>query len=224
MDKKVLIKKYGGILSAVYRVIHHNRIKVARGNDIKIAGSFLNHCNINIYGIGNSIIIAPGITRLYNCDITIKGSNCKVTIGSDSNLHNTSLYIEDDGGSIHIGKHVTISGKTNIAVIEGKSVTVGDDCLFSAEISFRVGDSHSILDTSTGKRINPSKDITIGNHVWIGHSVKVLKGATVGDNSVIATGAIVTDKDFPPSSIIGGSPAKVLKEGVNWDPRRLPID
>lgn len=92
---------------------------------------------------------------------------------------------------------MTISGKTNIAVIEGKSVTVGDNCLSRPRFLSALVIVIAYSSNSTGKRINPSKNINIGNHVWIGHSVKVLKGATVGDNSVIATGALVTDKDFP---------------------------
>lgn len=52
----------------------------------------------------------------------------------------------------------------------------------------------------------------------------ILKGSTVSDNSIIATGAIVTEKIFPKNCIIGGIPAKVLKEGVTWDPNRLPMD
>lgn len=55
-----------------------------------------------------------------------------------------------------------------------------------------------------------NKPITIGNNVWIGTRVVIMDGVTVGDNSIIASGAIVT-KDVPPYSIVGGVPAKVIK-------------
>lgn len=220
-NKKIILVKYGKILSYVYRLIKGNTYRVRGGNNFMIKGVYAAHCHFNISGKDNTIEIIPGITRMNNCSITIKGCNCKVHIGKDSNLNNCHLYIEDDGGEIFIGKHVTVTGQTNLAVIEGKKIIIGEDCLFSSEISFRVGDSHSILDKETRKRINPSADISIGNHVWIGHSAKVLKGAVVGKNSIIATGAIVTGKHFPNNSIIGGIPGKVLKEGVEWCAERL---
>lgn len=223
MNKKEIIQKYGRVLSFIYRLLHHNKIKVACGNSVSYKGVFLNGCTINVCGKNNTVCIQPGLTRLYNCRLTILSSNCNIVIGTDSNLHDTSLYIEDNGGGICIGKHVTISGKTDIAVIEGRKVVIGDECLFSANIQIRVGDSHSIMDAATGKRINPSKDVVIGNHVWIGNTVNILKGSVIADNSIVGTCSVVTGKLFPSNCIIGGSPAKVLKEGVNWDPHRLFI-
>lgn len=60
--------------------------------------------------------------------------------------------------------------------------------------------------------------ITIGNNVWIGQKVIVMDGVTIGDNSIVATGAIVT-KDVPPFSIVGGVPAKVIKTMFNEEIR-----
>lgn len=92
--------------------------------------------------------------------------------------------------------------------------------MFSNQIEFRVGDSHSILDATSRMRINPSMDINVGKHVWIGHDVKVLKGANVGNNSIVATGAIVTKNDYPSNVIIGGV-GKILKENIDWYPQRI---
>lgn len=186
-----------------------------------MSGVFASHCHFSIHGTGNSVLIEPGLTRMKNCRIIVKGNGCSILIGRDSNLNDVTLYIEDDGGQIKLGKHTTITGKTELAVIEGRSIIVGDDCLFSSDITFRVGDSHSILDNATRKRINPSADITIEDYVWIGHSVKVLKGANIGSNSIVATGSIVTNKHFPAHCVVGGTPAKVLKEGVDWCAERI---
>ncbi len=71
--------------------------------------------------------------------------------------------------------------KTRLACIEGTSIEIGEDCMFSANIVFRTGDSHSIIN-SDGQRINASKSICIGNHVWIGNTVIVNKGVKVSDN------------------------------------------
>ncbi|MGZ4106010.1 MAG: DapH/DapD/GlmU-related protein, partial [Tumebacillaceae bacterium] len=62
-----------------------------------------------------------------------------------------------------------------------------------------------------------TKKITIGNNVWIGCRVMILKGVTIGDGAVIAAGSVIT-KDVPPYTVVGGNPARVLKENVNWVP------
>lgn len=53
--------------------------------------------------------------------------------------------------------------------------------------------------------------ITIGINVWIGGSSVILPGVKIGDNSVVAGGSVVT-KDVPPNVVVGGNPAKVIKE------------
>ena len=68
--------------------------------------------------------------------------------------------------------------------------------MFSNDIEFRTGDSHSIVDLDTRKRINYSQNIHVGNHVWIGSRSIILKGVNIGNNSIIGTGSIVT-KSIP---------------------------
>lgn len=223
MNKKELILKYGTVLSFFYRLLKWNKIKVKGvGNIIKWTGAFAGNNKIKIIGNNNSVEFEPGLTRVNHCSIFISGDNCKIKVGRDSNVNRTSFYIENAEGTIVLDRHVTITGKTDFAVIEGKAIHIGEDCLFSDQIEFRVGDSHSILDATSGKRINPSMDINVGKHVWIGHDVKVLKGANVGSNSIIATGAIVTKNDYPRNVIIGGV-GKVLKENIDWCSQRIDI-
>ena len=59
-------------------------------------------------------------------------------------------------------------------------------------------------------------NITIGNDVWIGYEAVILSGVTIGDGAIIGTRAVVT-KDVPPYTIVGGSPAKVLKKRFSDD-------
>jgi maltose O-acetyltransferase len=56
-----------------------------------------------------------------------------------------------------------------------------------------------------------AKPITIGNNVWVGGSAVINPGVTIGDNAVIASGAVVT-KDVPENVVVGGNPAKVIKQ------------
>lgn len=52
--------------------------------------------------------------------------------------------------------------------------------------------------------------IVLGRNVWVGANVTILQGVTIGDNSVVAAGAVVT-KDVPPNTVVGGVPARVIK-------------
>lgn len=92
--------------------------------------------------------------------------------------------------------------------------------MFSKDIVFRTGDSHSIVDEN-GIRINLSKDISIGNHVWVGNMVIVTKGAFVGDNCILGTGSIVTKAFRESNVILAGSPARIVKERINWLRKRI---
>jgi acetyltransferase-like isoleucine patch superfamily enzyme len=82
-------------------------------------------------------------------------------------------------------------------------------------------DCHSILDLSTKARINPAKDIIIGDRVWFGAPVKVLKGAVIGNDAVVASGAIVTSGNYQSNSILAGSPARIVKSGIARSPSLL---
>ena len=103
----------------------------------------------------------------------------------------TVFCTEDGGNKITIGQGCRLLGAAELAAIEATQITIGRDCLFSGGIHFRTGDSHSLLD-GTGKRINPSRDIAVGDHVWIGMGATLLKGAQVGPDCVAGSGAIVT--------------------------------
>ena len=96
------------------------------------------------------------------------------------------------------------------------SIEIGDDCLFGSRVM--------VLDHSHGRSIIEEKDIhpakrdlyskgpiKIGKRVWIGENAVILGGVTIGDGAVVAANAVVT-KDVPPYTIVGGVPAKVIKE------------
>ena len=92
--------------------------------------------------------------------------------------------------------------------------------MLSSNIYLRTGDSHSIIDMQ-GNRVNQSKNISIGEHVWIGQSVIVTKGVKVPSNSIIGAGSVVT-KSFEESNVVlAGNPAFVRKRNVCWKRERI---
>ena len=157
---------------------------------------------------------------LKDCVFRFIGSNNHVIIKKGCSLNFTTVWIEDNNNTVIIGTKTTIQGKTDIACIEGTTVSIGDDCMFSSNIRLRSGDSHSVIN-SAGDRINASRDIHLGNHVWVGQDVFIGKGANVPDNSILGACSVVTRQFDEPNVAIAGNPAKVIKNNVNWKRERL---
>jgi acetyltransferase-like isoleucine patch superfamily enzyme len=72
-------------------------------------------------------------------------------------------------------------------------------------------DIHSI----EGNKRPTTQTVIIGNHVWIGTNVVILKGVNIGNGAVISAGSVV-NRDIPSHSLAGGVPAKVIKENISW--------
>lgn len=110
--------------------------------------------------------------------------------------------------------------KQNYHVLKEKKLYIGEDCMLSSEVIISTGDSHSIINEE-GMRINSSKDVVIGSHVWIGNRVSINKGVVIAANSVIGNGSIVTKVAMAENCVLAGNPAKIVKTNVNWKRERL---
>lgn len=227
MDKKSIIIKYEKTLSRIYRVLFNCRgHRLSKGNKIDYGSSFCKNLKFDIKGSGNEIIFTEGdLTRLNNCRFSIHGSNNKIIFHKHVVIDDCDFCMEDDGNIIEIFDNTWINPKVEFAAIEGTRIEVGKDCMFSSYISLRTGDSHSVLNAETGLRINPSKNIIIADHVWVGNGVTILKGTEIGEDSVVSAKAVLTGKTFPSQSVIAGIPAVVVKTGVSWNRKRgIPFE
>jgi acetyltransferase-like isoleucine patch superfamily enzyme len=187
---------------------------VGNGNSVVVAhDAQVRSLTVVIRGDGNQVWIGP--SYLDGVGATISGNDNTIAIEGGCMLLSLGLVCEDDANSISIGASTQIHGSTELAAIEGTRLTVGEGCLFSGGISFRTGDSHSLTDRE-GRRINPSQDITIGDHVWIGMKATFLKGASVAGSSVVGACSVVSGRFDRPNCVIAGNPARVLQEGIDW--------
>lgn len=100
----------------------------------------------------------------------------------------------------------------NVQITAGDVVEIGKGATIGRDVVIRSFDGHYIK--KEGYKV--SEPIKIGNHVWIGQGAMILKGVTIGDGAIIAAKSVVT-KDVPAHALVGGSPAKILNEFVEWE-------
>jgi acetyltransferase-like isoleucine patch superfamily enzyme len=148
------------------------------------------------------------------------------------------IRVKGDGGPCSVRVEAGVSGKWSISVARGcrvvigagstsesamivahgGDITVGEDCMFSFSVEMRTTDTHAIYDVGSGERINPDRPIEIGDHVWLGKQVMVLKGAKIGSGSVVGARAVVSG-EVPPLSVSAGVPARVVRSNAVWTRR-----
>lgn len=112
------------------------------------------------------------------------------------------LCINGNEDNICINEHVAIGH--NVKLYNFNKINIGSFTTIAADVSITNG-GHDLA------TLEPmSGEVKIGNGCWIGHAARIVRPVTIGDNAIIAAGAIVT-KDVPPASIVAGVPARVIK-------------
>jgi maltose O-acetyltransferase len=109
---------------------------------------------------------------------------------------------------LKIGSNCSFSN--NIAIVANDSIEIGDNCLIGNSVQIVDSDFHGLSVSERG-RLGLVKPTRIGSNVWIGTGVIVLKGVTIGDNSIVGAMSLVT-RDVPKDSIVGGNPARWIRE------------
>lgn len=164
-----------------------------------------------VEGTDNLVQIGTGVA-LGNLLIAIRGTGNRLVIEDDCGIQG-HIELLGSGNRVHIGRRTGIM-YGRILAHGGREVRIGRGCMFSGEVEIRTSDNHPIRD-GDGVRINPDKDVRIGDRVWLGARVCVLKGARIGPDTVIGMGAVVSG-EIPSNSVAVGVPARVVRGGTNW--------
>jgi acetyltransferase-like isoleucine patch superfamily enzyme len=131
----------------------------------------------------------PMAPRLGNGEILLqaRGPNSQITIGRGTLMNN------------------------NITIVAMESVKIGESCQIGDMVAIMDSDFHDIDPIRRNLSHGKIQPVTIGSNVWLGSRVMVLKGVSIGDNSVVAAGSVVT-KSLPANVVAAGIPARPVKK------------
>ena len=104
---------------------------------------------------------------------------------------------------VHIGKNVMIM--PDCLMMSRGGITIDDNAMIAANVQL-ISNNHDLHD----RQLLICKPVHIGKNAWVGAGATILPGVTVGENAVVAAGAVVT-KDVDANTIVGGNPAKFIK-------------
>ena len=174
---------------------------------------------------GGNILFLEGNLKLNSRSlITFEGRNSVVFLGS--NIHGYKVKINVcNNSAVFIGQNNFINHPAGdpmrILAMEETNVLIGNDGFMSTNIWLRCTDAHLIYSMDTYERINPSRSIFIGDHVWLGQYVTLLKGTQIGSGSIVGANAVVSGKKIPSNTVWAGNPARQLKDRIFWTGQRV---
>ncbi len=126
--------------------------------------------------------------------------------------HGSRLSVEENGELI-LGDGFHINAESTLVC--RKKIVFGRDCLLSWDVLVMDSDMHEMVNL-TGKTLNEDSEVVVGDHVWIGCRALILKGSRISNHCVIAAQAVVSGVFVQTHVVLAGSPARVIKEGMDW--------
>jgi len=189
------------------------KLPIAISNNVQIKKIYKNSINIESdkikffmikigFGGSNAIREKKGIIYLNKK----KGGKL---IFKGSAKFSTGITLYNNTGITSFGNN--FSANKNLFISCDNKITFGENCLLGWDVTIRDSDGHTILPEKES-----FKEILIGNHVWICAKVDILKGNVIGDNCIIAYNSCLTGFKCENNNLIGGYPAKLLKNNINW--------
>ena len=162
--------------------------------------------------------LGPHETIMKPWYVHISGDNirigrCLTAIGEPMHRVEIGVWGREVGqGRIEVGDCVLMSPGTRISASD--EIVIGDGVMMANGVYITDSDWHMIYDRT--RRASEATPVHIGRNAWLGDGATVLKGVTIGENSVVAARAVVS-RDVPPNVVVAGNPARVVKE---LDPER----
>ena len=142
-------------------------------------------------------------------DVTLQiGRDAKLHLGRWSWIgHGSKVRVHE--GEVFIGAKSVLGQECTISAFQ--HVSIGRECVVADRVML-IDFDHGVVEVERPIRMQGiyKRDVRVGHNCWIGYAACILRGATVGDNSVVGTNSVVT-KDLPANSVSAGAPARVLR-------------
>lgn len=184
------------------------------GNEISYSGKHATkEMKVTFSGRGNRLVVEHDAT-LGKIAVDFLGDNAEIVIGGGS----SARYVIRVGSSskVVIGRRLTTTDAVYMTAFEGSSIQIGRDCMLAGGVQIRADDAHPIFDVATGARVNLSKPVVIGDHVWLGEGCVVMGGSKIGTGSIVGMRSVVKCK-APNNCVLAGVPARVVRKNVAWE-------
>ncbi|MEJ6791819.1 MAG: acyltransferase [Lacinutrix sp.] len=186
MIKKIISRIYFGVLKMAY---------ATKSNIKSVSGVFKSHQPVVLRGKGSLEF----------------GDNVNLGVINSPFFYNAYAYIEarNESALIKFGNNININN--SFSAVAEKSIAIEDNVLIGYNCSIIDSDFHGLHPLERNANKQNSASVLISKNVFIGNNVCILKGVTIGENTVVASNAVVT-KSFPENVIIGGNPAKIIRD------------
>ncbi len=196
--------------------------------------------------LGNALYLAEGASlpeRVLRELTLIPFSGALVVVGSPMTWL-SSLLVGGDGATVFLDRDVQLTAgeiycgggsavvlhgpcvATRSAVVDarnGGTVVAGPDQLWAAGVYVATDDMHRLGDRRTGERLNPfGAHVRLGRHVWLCRDAVVSGHAEIGDGAVVALRSVVRGQKVPAHSVVAGTPARVVRDDVEWSHDDVP--
>ena len=140
-------------------------------------------------------------------------------IGESSYIE-TPFYANWGGKNVYMGDHVYAN--FNLVLVDDAVIEIGDHVMIGPNVVLCTG-THPVSPRLRAKEAQYNKRVKVGSGVWIGANTMVMPGVTIGENSIIGAGSVVT-KDIPANVIAFGNPCKVYREITEEDEKYYDKD
>lgn len=174
--------------------------------------------NGELYNAADAVLVADRmnarrLTRLFNQTLETEDNKRTELLKELFGSTGKSLYVEptfrcDYGYNIHVGEN--FYANFDSVLLDVCDIRIGDNCFLAPGVHIYTA-THPLNAKERISGVEYGKPITIGHNVWIGGRAVINPGVNIGNNVVVASGAVVT-KDVPDNVVVGGNPAKIIKQ------------
>ena len=142
--------------------------------------------------------------------------NSLFCVRDNAEVHVNNNFRIYSGAKVYVNRNAVLSLGSgyinhNLNLSCFSKIEIGEGVAISENVTIRDSDNHQII----GSEKPITLPVKIGDHVWIGMNVTILKGVIIGDGAIIAAGSVL-NKNVPNNALVGGVPAKVIKNNVAW--------